>query len=470
MLKDATSNYPAWLDAIASARRHIFLESYIIHNDSEGVRFAEALIRKAREGVQVYLIYDWVGAFPDIFGALWRKLRKGGVFVRCFNPPSIIGPLAWLTRDHRKTLVVDNRIAFVSGLCIGCKWAGDSAKGIEPWRDTGMELIGPAVKEIAHAFSRAWAHNGDPLPAEHLRDDPEAAAHAGDVDLRVIATEPESAGVFRMDQLVAAIARSRLWLASAYFTGATVYVQALAAAARDGVDVRLLLPGSSDISIVSPISRVGYRPLLENGVRVFEWNGPMMHAKTAVADGLWARIGSTNLNFASWTGNWELDVAVEDARFGEEMEQMFLEDLSNSTEIILEDQRFVRRIQEGEARRPGYRRRPGRTRRMFAGALTLGKAFDAAVVQRRDFNPTEARALLSAALALLGFALLLSFFPKVITIPASILLAWISMGLIVRVLKLWRNARINSKDKSVTTAPAKDVSQAQFQADQDKPL
>src|SRR4029079_17812210 len=132
----------------------------------------------------------------------------------------------------------------------------------------------------------------------------------GDIRLRVVASLPGTAGLFRMDQLVAALARKRLWLTDAYYAGTTTYVQALRAAAADGVDVRLLLPNGTDIPLLKPLSRAGYRPLLEAGVRVFEWSATMLHAKTAVADGHWARVGSSNLNLASWLSNCELDAVI----------------------------------------------------------------------------------------------------------------------------------------------------------------
>ena len=134
---------------------------------------------------------------------------------------------------------------------------------------------------------------------------------------------------------IAGLARKRLWITDAYFVGVPGYMQALRAAVHDGVDVRLLVPGGSDLPLVRSLSRAGYRGLLEGGVRVFEWNGSMVHAKTAVADGLWARVGSTNLNIQSWMGNWELDVAIEDTGFGAEMERMFEADLERSTEVVL---------------------------------------------------------------------------------------------------------------------------------------
>src|SRR6185503_4878833 len=157
----------------------------------------------------------------------------------------------------------------------------------------------------------------------------------------------------------AAMAQRTLWLTDAYFVGVTGYVQGLRAAVMDGVDVRLLVPGATDIPIIRAVSRAGYRPLLEAGIRVFEWNGPMLNAKTAVADGHWARVGSTNLNLASWIGNWELDVAVEDLEFGDEMEQMYLQDLDNATEIVLSEKNRVRPVTKPSSTKPALPARKG---------------------------------------------------------------------------------------------------------------
>ena len=159
-------------------------------------------------------------------------------------------------------------------------------------------------------------------------------------------------GLLRLDQTVAGAARQTLWLTDAYFAAPPSYVQALRAAAMDGVDVRLLIPGSSDIPALQPVSRAGFRSLLDAGIRIFEWKGPMLHAKTAVSDGRWSRVGSTNLNVASWLGNYELDVVLDDAPFAEQMEQMFLEDLENSTELVLAGRR-LRSAGAAPSRRPG---------------------------------------------------------------------------------------------------------------------
>src|SRR5688500_6267278 len=333
LLRDARENYPAWIDAINGAQRWIHFESYIIHDDVSGTRFARALMDRARAGVRVRLVYDWLGAVTATTWMFWERLRRAGVEVRTFNQPRLDAPLGWLARDHRKTLTVDGEVGYITGLCVGDMWAGGGRyKGAEPWRDTGIEIRGPALAEIEHAFADTWSTLGTPLPVEETSP---SVSPVGSVALRVIATKPTTAGIFRLDQLVAALARRTLWITDAYFVGAPPYVQALVAAAEDGVDVRMLVPGASDLAFLRPLTRAGYRPLLEAGVRIYEWNGAMVHAKTAVADGKWARVGSSNLNLQSWLGNWELDAAIEDEEFGRRMEEMYSEDLQNATEIVL---------------------------------------------------------------------------------------------------------------------------------------
>jgi cardiolipin synthase A/B len=277
----------------------VHLEAYIFADDAVGNRFADALIASARRGVRVRVLHDWFGDRGEAGRRFWRHLESAGIEVRTFNPFRFDAPLAWLRRDHRKSLVVDGRVGFVTGLCLAARWAGAPERGVPPWRDTGVEIEGPAVGGLAAAFSAVWAEAGPPLLSEDLPIAADAAP-VGQVALRVVATEPATAGLYRLDQLVAALARRRLWITDAYFVGVPSYAQALRAAAVDGVDVRLLVPGTSDLGVVKRLGVAGYRPLLESGVRVFEWNGPMLHAKTAVADGRWARVGSSNLNVASW--------------------------------------------------------------------------------------------------------------------------------------------------------------------------
>ena len=437
LLIDAAQNYPAWLAAIASARYHVHFESYIIHDDSAGSEFANALIAKAQEGVRVRLIYDWMGGFANASRAFWNRLRTGGVEVRCYNPPRFDSPLGWLSRDHRKMLAVDGEVAFITGLCVGRMWVGEPEKKIEPWRDTGVEIRGPAVADAERAFAEVWAMMGAPIPDDEVSNRGEFSP-AGEVSLRVVAALPATAGLFRLDQLIAALARKRLWLTDAYYAGTTPYVQALRAAARDEVDVRLLVPNATDIPLLRPLSRSGYRPLLEAGVRIFEWNGTMIHAKTAVADGRWARVGSTNLNIASWLGNCELDAVIENDDFARQMEDQYLADLANATEVILDARRKVSAPGEPRHRVPVATSGGGSSGRAAAGAIRISNAVGAAFTNRRVLQPVEARLILISGLLLLGFATLLYFFPQVVGYSLMAISCWIGVVFIYRSWKLYR--------------------------------
>jgi cardiolipin synthase len=368
---------------------------------------------------------------------LWRPLIEAGGVVRRFNPPRLDSPFGWLTRDHRKLIAIDGEVAFVSGLCVSSKWVGDRSRGIEPWRDTGVELRGPAVADVEDAFAQSWAAAGGALEPGELTV-PASIACAGDVTLRVLATVPSIAGLYRLDQLIAAMATRTLWLTDAYFLGVAPYVQALRAAALDGVDVRLLVPGASDVPWVSHMSRSGYRTLLEAGIRVFEWNGPMLHAKTAVADGRWARVGSTNLNLASWIGNYELDVAIEDARVAGQMADMYEADLAHSTEIVL-DTRSRLRLAGAKTRR-GRRRRmrgAGTAVRAAAGALRLSHTVGAAITDRRVLGRTECGIMAAVGAALLAVTAIGIVWPLVLAIPVVLIAGWIGIALVIRSLELY---------------------------------
>ncbi|MBD0370193.1 MAG: cardiolipin synthase B [Pyrinomonadaceae bacterium] len=437
LLKDAQENYPAWLEAISRAEKRIHFECYIIHEDETGREFAEALAEKARQGVRVRLIYDWLGALGAASRKLWRQMASAGVEVRCFNPPRFDSPFGWLSRDHRKMLTVDGEVGYVTGLCVGKRWVGYPERNIEPWRDTGVEVRGPAVADIEMAFAQTWASCGTALPEDEFVER-DSVPVAGSTLMRVIAGMPNTAGLYRLDYLVAALARKTLWLTDAYFVGTTIYIQSLASAARDGCDVRLLVPGSTDVPLMRALSRTGYRPLLEAGVRVFEWNGSMLHAKTAVADGHWARVGSTNLNLASWMGNWELDVAVEDRKFAEEMEAMFIEDLEHSTEIVLSNRKRVHATNHPEPprRRRSRKYKRGSAGRAAIGALGLGSAVSAVITNRRILGTAEARVMVAASVLLLVLSVIAVLWPRVVTIPLAILGGWVAAALLIRSYRL----------------------------------
>lgn len=437
LLRDAAGHYPAWLNAIRSATHSIHLENYIIENDRIGREFMAALAERAREGVKVRVLHDWVGGFRANSASLFRPLVEAGGEVRTFNPVRFDNPLSWLTRDHRKSLVIDGRLGYVTGVCISARWLGDPARGIAPWRDTGVEITGPAVADIAAAFGQAWAACGAPLPPDDLPA-PGTIPASGTTNLRVIASMPSTSGLYRLDQLIAAVARETLWLTDAYFVATPVYVQALCAAAQDGVDVRLLVPSSSDIPLVSPLSRASYRPLLESGVRVFEWNGSMIHAKTAVADGRWARVGSSNLNLASWISNYELDVAVEDATFAEEMEAMYLQDLGNATEIILAGQAVKPVDTPHRARTPRAFREKGSG---MTTAMRLGNTVATALRQQRVLGAAEAGLLAMLGLFLILLAAVGFYWPRLLALPIAGVSLWLAVWLLGRAWRLHRRHR-----------------------------
>jgi cardiolipin synthase len=457
LLKDAAENYPAWIESMKAAEKWIHFESYIMHEDDFGREFGELLADKAREGIRVRVIYDWLGGLGKTSRRFWQRLRDAGVDVRCFNPPRPDSPLGWISRDHRKMIGIDGKMVFVTGLCVGRMWAGNREKSIDPWRDTGIGVTGPAINNIEASFAQIWAVTGEALSPDEIPDK-EMIPQIGEVALRVVASTPNAGGLYRLDQQIAALARKSLWLTDAYYVGTSSYIQALKAAAMDGVDVRLLVPGSTDIPIVRTVSRAGYKPLLEAGVRVFEWNGSMIHAKTAVADSYWARVGSTNLNLASWIGNYELDVVMENEGFAQEMEEMYLADLKNSTEIVL-GARHKMRSSLGR-----YRQRPvspagvgmGSVGRVGVGAIRIGNAVGAAITNRRFLGPAEIRITLIGGIALLTLAILSILVPRWVTIPIAVISGWFGIALLIKTWRL-RRTRLGEEDKSEEVEQSHDI-------------
>jgi len=440
LLCDGPENFPLMLAAIADARRTVHLENYILENDSTGRAFADALMAAARRGVSCRVLYDWLGCRARTPPAFWNALSAAGVEVRCYNPPRFGSPLLWISRDHRKLLCADGEVAFTGGLCIGHDWAGDPLRDIPPWRDTAIEVRGPGIAHLEDAFADSWAACGDPMPEEKR-----IIQAAGDIGLWVIAGSPNSMGLYRLEQLVAEIVERSLWLADAYFVATTGYVRALTGAARAGVDVRLLVPGANNWPVVQALSRAGYRPLLEAGVRVFEWNGPMMHAKTAVADGIWSRIGSSNSNLASWISNRELDITIEDEGFARRMEAQYARDLENATEIVLESGRTRRLSKASQPRGAMFRKGKGRAHagRLLAGAVGFGSALGANLAQHRALGPSESRVPVAGGAILLVLAAAIFVAPRLIAYPLGVLAAWTGVTLLLSAYKrfLSKNGR-----------------------------
>jgi cardiolipin synthase A/B len=441
LLIDGPAHFDAWLKEIRGAERRVLLENYIIRDDEVGRAFRDALVDRAQAGVMVAVVVDWLGCLGQSRGAFWAPLRAAGGQVRVFNRPRLGEPFGWVSRDHRKLLVVDGVYGSLSGVCLSSKWLGNPARHVPPWRDTGVAIRGPAVAELEAAFAQSWHATGSPLHSFP----PVPQQRMGSVALRVIATQPASSGVYRLDQLIASMARSTLWLCDAYFVGITPYVQALVAAARDGVDVRMLVPGSSDIPVVARMSRTGYRPLLKAGIRVFEWNGSMLHAKTAVADGQWARVGSSNLNIASWLGNYEVDVAVEDADFAKQLAAQYDLDLQNATEIVLAPRRHRRGEQiRNSSARPKTPRAGGSSGRAAAGALRIANSVGAALAHHRVLGDAVIGPLVIGTGVCAALAVVAILWPAWIGWPFAALSAWMALNLGIRSWRFRRHNRRNT--------------------------
>jgi cardiolipin synthase len=266
--------------------------------------------------------------------------------------------LGALPRDHRKLVIVDGKTGITGGLGIGQEWGYGPIRRRRkgPWRDTAIQIEGPAAADMREAFVRMWArargrtHEWRRLRRQlgerhtHLntRFDPPSL-------VGIIEGDPARLRLARALQLQAVAAERSIWLASAYFMPNWAVIEALAGAARDGVDVRVLVPSKYDHPWLRRFATGFYQRLLKSGVRLWEWRGDMMHAKTTVVDGRWVRVGSTDFNLLGVAINYELDAMIDDRAIGERAEQMFLEDLEQSREIVLAGSWRVREV-HGQSR------------------------------------------------------------------------------------------------------------------------
>jgi cardiolipin synthase len=350
--------------------------------------------------------------------------------VRAFHPIISGNPFDIFMRDHRKLIVADGVRAMLGGLCIGDEWTGDPAQGREAWRDTMLTVCGPAAAALDTTFAYVWKRTGPPIAADELNADPETC---GDVAVQVVAGVPFQGRIYRVTQLIAAAARERLWITDAYLVPPAPLYAALLEAARAGVDVRLLVPSASDLPVMRNATRAGYRELLRAGVRVFEWLGPMIHAKTLVADRHWARVGSSNLNVSSLFGNFELDVLTDDTASADELAAQFRRDLQGSREVVLQPRhrrlpaRLVGTSHQGESAGDASSPAPPiRARRHKRSRYEFGAV---AVVAFRRVAGGLRRALVgTVALFFLVMGILLLVFPRVM---AGVLAAgafWVSVG------------------------------------------
>lgn len=339
-MRDGTRIFDAMIDVIAQARETVVLESYMIVSDSVGERFSVALLAAAARGVKVRVLADWAGS-RETTRAFWRTLREGGVDVRIFNKPGFRPWLGFLPRDHRKVLVADEKACVTGGIGLAEVWSGFvKRKKRAPWRDTAVLIRGPAAVDMARAFEAMWKRaNLEERRAarRHMvrraRNTETTLEQATGAVVGIVEGEPWRLRIARALQIQSVSAEQAIWIASAYFYPSSAEIEALCGAALDGVDVRVLVPSKYDHPWVRRFTRSVYKQLLRNGVRIWEWNGIMMHAKTSVIDGRWVRVGSTDFNPLGVAINYELDALIESPELGKAAEAMFLRDLEESTEI-----------------------------------------------------------------------------------------------------------------------------------------
>ncbi|MBI3548369.1 MAG: cardiolipin synthase ClsB [Elusimicrobia bacterium] len=332
ILSNGKEAYPAMLEAISEAKSTIHLESYIIRSDRTGWKFAWALAERARAAVQVRVIYDSVGCL-DIAPSYLQFLRNNGVNLLEYRP---VAPWrrrwGWSRRDHRKMLVVDGRVGFAGGINIADEFV-DPADGGGGWRDTDVRIEGATAHELDRLFRATWfRETGHRFPLEGPPDPSTGPS------LVHVAANQEFLYRYRIRQaFLHALkrARERVSIMSAYFIPDRGIRRALFRACARGVKVRVLLPGISDVPAVNYASHYGFSDLLKGGVRIYQWQGPVLHAKTVVIDGLWSAVGSYNMDHRSLLHNLEVNLHILDRDFGRLMEESFERDIAASREITL---------------------------------------------------------------------------------------------------------------------------------------
>ena len=348
LLKDGPATYAAMFAAIRAAKDHVNLESFIIEDDEVGRQFADLLLEQQARGVQVNVIYDSFGGLstPKSF---FDRLTDGGIAVLEFNP---INPLAgnalWQpnNRDHRKLLVVDGRIAFLGGINISSVYSSGSiarrssktaAGNAAIWRDTDLRIEGPVVGELQKLFMETWEkQRGKPLaPKDYF---PVLSAAGKDI-VRAIGSTPDDPYSLIYLTLISAIgnAERQVYLTHAYFVPDPQLLKSLTAAAARGVDVKLILPSHTDSDMVFHAGRAHYSSLLQAGVNIYERRGTLLHSKTALIDGVWSCVGSTNLDWRSFLDNDEVNAVVLGREFAQQMQAMFESDLAAADAIDPEE-------------------------------------------------------------------------------------------------------------------------------------
>ena len=339
VLRDGGETYPAMLEAISSAQDSICIETYILAADRTGETFKAALMERARAGIAVRLIYDAVGSF-GLPGAWVDELRAAGCQVIDFNP---IAPwrrrVRFSHRDHRKIIVVDNAAAFTGGLNIANDYAAVADGGVG-WHDMHCKVTGPIVLDLARMFRRTWMRAG----GQYYKPPPpigDAAPGHGASFVRLLdnTRRRQRATIRRAYLHVIRTARDSVLIENAYFLPDRGLRRALSNAVRRGVDVRIIVPGRSDVRLIEWASLYALRSLVRQRVKILRWRGAMMHAKTAVVDATWSTIGSYNFDAMSRFNNLEVTVEILDTPTGASLIQNFERDAANCDAFDLESWR-----------------------------------------------------------------------------------------------------------------------------------
>ena len=337
LLQNGDEFFPAMLDAIRSARKTVNFAAYIVKSDATGHQFRDALCERARAGVEVRVLLDGIGSGWGLDNSDVRQMTDAGCKFAYYHPVQSWRLDRTNRRSHRRMLIVDGKIGFTGGAAFSDKWSGH-AQDKDHWRDIHARLEGPIVGQLQAAFQRHWVKTFD----ESLTGDGQfpALEPAGETKAQIVESYSFSAGApVPMVQAVAfSAAEKRIWITNPYCTPSDDQVELLVKAVKRNVDVRFLLPGPyNDQPMTQSAGRTAYGRLLEGGVKIFEYQPTMIHAKTMVVDGLFSMLGSSNIDPRSSEINEEVDVVVYDEKFGRAMEAAFEKDLSQSREYTLEE-------------------------------------------------------------------------------------------------------------------------------------
>jgi len=336
VLKEGHRAFEEVFRVVQEAERFICLDFYIFRDDETGWALAEALARKSREGVRVYLIFDHFGCLTTS-GQLWKFLQSHGVEVLPFHPFQWKNPNLYFHRDHRKLVVIDGQVAFTGGLNVGDEYRGYLRKKIAGWRDTGVKVKGPIAGAMFEAFRKSWIE----CRGGWIEDSPaDSGGEPGQnvAMLPLFSSSRKSMRILKqLLQFSVYSALKSIHLTMAYFIPTRKFLRVLMKAARRGVDVKIILPGQTDLRAVAYASRTYYKTLLREGVQIFHYQPRVLHAKTLVFDGHWSIVGSANLDPRSLNYNYECGVGMLDPGVGEEMERVFEHDLKDSVPVTEED-------------------------------------------------------------------------------------------------------------------------------------